>query len=450
MSTPELEQAGWSSLRSRGFHRATEVPHLRMQWTVPGLVPLGELTVLAGAPGVGKSLLTLSWAGELARAGHASVLVNGEDALESTTKPRIRALNLTHEQAERLVLCEYLRSGLVGIERASEPTSAGNWDLWEAVTVARPRLLVIDPFTSMVDGDYSVYSDQHMRSVLLPLKRLAREASCSVVYVLHLNKSDARDPFGKVGGAGAFTAFARSGIAFGLHPDDPEETPRRFLTHFKCNAGPKHEPLEYRLEPIHLTKATDQTGVLPEDETVRLVKVGAARGNLDLFAARTTAESRSELERAREYLLACLSYEEAGMPVRELLEGAHAHTIAPRTLERAKAELGVVAYRDGKAWNWRLPEASEPSPNRVEIQDRQEGRQEGRQPPLFGGLGGLDLAQPCGIEPDTPPRTGLGGLDTREDTHVAPKGQHETEAEWIAGARYLDVLRRYGKLPESP
>ena len=34
---------------------------------------------------------------------------------------------------------------------------------------------------------------------------------------------------------------------------------------------------------------------------------------------------------------------------------AEAHCLAWRTIERAKTKLGIIAYKEGKAWIWTLP-----------------------------------------------------------------------------------------------
>jgi hypothetical protein len=75
---------------------------------------------------------------------------------------------------------------------------------------------------------------------------------------------------------------------------------------------------------------------------------------IDLQAAESTREERSDLEEACDYLEQALT----GGPrkVKELEDGTCVHT---RTLQRASQELGVRRTRDGErgAWIWELPRA---------------------------------------------------------------------------------------------
>src|SRR5689334_8483814 len=77
----------------------SEIDQQEIEWVIPGLVPRGMLTLLAGDPGIGKSLLGCRWAAELSFAERRTVLASAEDSPSHVTKKRLRALDAD----ERLV-----------------------------------------------------------------------------------------------------------------------------------------------------------------------------------------------------------------------------------------------------------------------------------------------------------------------------------------------------------
>jgi hypothetical protein len=56
----------------------------------PG-VPFGKLTLVAGDPGLGKSLLTVKWAADASAHGQPTLMISGEDGAADTVKPRLEA-----------------------------------------------------------------------------------------------------------------------------------------------------------------------------------------------------------------------------------------------------------------------------------------------------------------------------------------------------------------------
>jgi len=68
------------------------------------------------------------------------------------------------------------------------------------------------------------------------------------------------------------------------------------------------------------------------------------------------AKSYTKLELATEFLLIILA--KGAVPVKTIYsEGATAWNVGlpERTIDRAKAELGIVAKKVGKTWVWELP-----------------------------------------------------------------------------------------------
>src|SRR5581483_9400486 len=84
--------------------RADQVEPEQVEWLWPGRIPFGEITILAGDPGLGKSLLTVWLAAELSRGelggeGPADVLLSSaEDARAQIVVPRLGAARAAMER----------------------------------------------------------------------------------------------------------------------------------------------------------------------------------------------------------------------------------------------------------------------------------------------------------------------------------------------------------------
>jgi hypothetical protein len=82
------------------FRAASEINARPVDWLWPGLLALGELAILEGDPGLGKSFLALDLCARLSNGrpwpdgppapAAASVYLSGEDSDEATVGPRLR------------------------------------------------------------------------------------------------------------------------------------------------------------------------------------------------------------------------------------------------------------------------------------------------------------------------------------------------------------------------
>src|SRR5437588_9751518 len=91
------------------FPRASGISQASVSWLWPGWLPRGKLTLFEGDPGLGKSLVTLDLCARLSTGrpfpdgstglGPAnSIVLNGEDGVEDTIRPRLQALEADLER----------------------------------------------------------------------------------------------------------------------------------------------------------------------------------------------------------------------------------------------------------------------------------------------------------------------------------------------------------------
>ena len=179
--------------------RASQLQARPVDWLWTGRVPQGGLTVLAGEPGLGKSLLSIWLAsglsrGELGSEAAASLFLTAEDSREHTVLPRLVA---ARAKCERIVFPPPEKDGL---ERSiSLPDDIGY--LRQLIVKAAVRLVVFDPLVAYLPAKVNSWQDQSLRGALAPLAALAQQQAVAVLLVAHLNKGQNADPLRRLGGS---------------------------------------------------------------------------------------------------------------------------------------------------------------------------------------------------------------------------------------------------------
>lgn len=261
-------------------------------------MPLGAVTLLAGRQGLGKSTLLADITARLTRGTltgdqhgqpTAVLIASYEDTYESTTVPRLLAAGADLDLAVGLDLLEDGRPGLLSLP--------GDLDLI-ACTARQYKAgaLLIDPLMAGLSGGVDSHRDQDVRRALAPLGQLAVDADLAILAVLHLRKGTASEALDRISGSVAFTAAARSVLAFGRGNEEEEDGPSRLLAHAKSNLGPLAPSLAYQVEP-----ETVRHGDL-DISTSRLVSKGECEVGAGELLSPPPAEDRSEIEIAAEWL----------------------------------------------------------------------------------------------------------------------------------------------------
>ena len=140
----------------------------------------------------------------------------------------------------------------------SRPEPLPGWaDLWRAADKCRPRVIVVDPALSAYVGDSN--SAAPVREFLDAMRQEAEERKCGLIIAAHSIKSSRQgqrqnqrpDPFdaGQVGGSTAWVDAPRGVLTF----TQPYPGDDRTLAVLKANYGPRHRLLDvvpdYRYGP---------------------------------------------------------------------------------------------------------------------------------------------------------------------------------------------------------
>lgn len=332
---------GASAQASPRVVRMADVPPERVTWLWEPYVPRGKLTILEGDPGIGKSSVAFAIATfvTLGRGlpgmpvmDPANVLIlSAEDGLGDTIRPRLDSMGA--DVARIFAIDGPLTCG-------GEDGEEGLAFVEDAIARLGPTLVVLDPLVYYLGAGVDLHRANEVRAVTARLARLAELYSCAIVAVRHLSKGSRDRAIYRGLGSIDLTAAARSVLLAGQDPDEPA---KRAIAQTKCNLAPLGPPVGFSLEGGHFAW-------LPETDLT------AAR----MLAAEGDGEEVGRRAGAEEFLQEALV--DGPRPAKEIRREARDEGLSDRTLDRAKAALGVRATRRGEAgrrgggaWVWELP-----------------------------------------------------------------------------------------------
>lgn len=314
-------------------------------------LPRGMITLLAGRPDQGKSLLTALVASETTQGkidadgvavGSDVIFSNLEDSVTHVVRPRLEAAGADLEK--------------VHFFHPFLPKDTGK--LREKIEEVNAKLVILDPVAAHLG--VSIYHDQEVRKALTPLTKVASETGCSMILIHHTVKKVSKNahPLASIGGSGGgLPGAARVIYIFGINPESDDE---RVLLPIKFNIAAQPKGASFEVDEVTSKYAgkvikTGRLNLLDDQVDVSsglITKVLTAEGEAAL-----SAEKRAI---AAEFLTELLL--DGQKNVADIRTAATVEAIAWRTLRRAAEEIAVVKtphYVKGKKgvdhWTWELP-----------------------------------------------------------------------------------------------
>jgi Bifunctional DNA primase/polymerase, N-terminal/AAA domain len=249
--------------------RASEIHPEPIRWLWPQRIALGKTSLIAGAPGLGKSQITTylaaitssggTWpGGEKCEAGDV-LFLSAEDDPADTIRPRLEARGA---DLDRVHIIEAVRDQ----QRERAFNLKHDLEALAAALAARPgaKLVVIDPISAYL-GNIDSHKNAEVRGALAPLAKLAADHGVAIVCVTHLNKSPSADPLTRVIGSTAFGAAVRTAFLVARDKINPE---RRLFLPLKSNISRDCPGLAFRLESHVLPSGIETSRVAWESEPV--------------------------------------------------------------------------------------------------------------------------------------------------------------------------------------
>ncbi len=213
-----------------------DVPIQSVEWLVPELLPLGEVSLLGADGGTGKGI----WQAQLiayVTAGKTSgffpvpppktgrvLILSGEDDPGKVLKARLLAAGADMSRVLVLTADDYYA-------QTGQPLTFKDKALEKFVQESGPLLLIADPLQSFLPSDVEMASRNQMRGALLPLRALAARQGCAVLIAMHSNKKQGVSGRARLADSSDLWDMARSVLMMGRSKSDG----KIYLSHEKSS-----------------------------------------------------------------------------------------------------------------------------------------------------------------------------------------------------------------------
>jgi hypothetical protein len=348
--------------RGLNTRRLCEVLAREVEWAWSQRVPLGNLTLISGDPGLGKTWMLIDWLARITtgrdmpdgsanpfRAGSAfcarrEVLwVSAEDSDEDTIKPRFVRLGGDVNRFHSVRCVAEKKAGRSTEHTLDLSRHLGELEDWltdHPLCVA----VALDPLAAFL-GKVDTHRNSDVRALLTPLKTLAERHRVAIIGNNHLSKGDGDNAMYRGMGSIAFNAGARSSWLVTPDPDQPKD--RRLFLSVKGNLATEDVGgLAFRVGP------EVEGGFLWEEGRVD------ATANDALAAQRPDRDRRAPARsEAKDWLRQLLA--DGPVSAQEVLDLAKVERLCEKTVRVAATELQVRRKKTGgkgAPWVWSLPQ----------------------------------------------------------------------------------------------
>ena len=254
------------------IRRAADVELRQLSPLWPGVLFRRKVALVAGEPGLGKSLFSCDVAARLSRAknwpggeapviGPATVLMlSGEDDAEDTIVPRLIAAGADLSKIH--IIADVVES--LGGELSAVSIDAHMKSIHAMMLKHKAVLLVIDPVSAFL-AERDSHRDSSVRALLNKIRQFAVEGNYAVLLISHFNKPGEKvsSAVNRVMGSLGFVAAARSVYAIVKDPGDPE---KKLVLPIKNNLGPDTEGFRFGIKTDHKQKIHPRTARLQWDQ----------------------------------------------------------------------------------------------------------------------------------------------------------------------------------------
>ena len=205
-------------------------------WLIPGFIPSGVLTVMAGDGGSGKSSIWVDLAASVS---------NGRHFFADPTPPEFcdniprKVIFLSSEDSVEVVLHKRLRiagANMQNILTASlqderfKTLKFNSPDLKTVIEEIRPALVIFDPLQGFTPENVNMGARNEMRNLLAPLVGIGEKTGTAFLVVVHTNKRSGVFGRNRVADSADIWDFARSVLIVGKTADG-----KRYLSPEKSN-----------------------------------------------------------------------------------------------------------------------------------------------------------------------------------------------------------------------
>ena len=334
--------------------RLDQIEPEQIKWLWKGRIPQGKISVVAGEPGLSKSMLAIDigaritrgadWPGDEGQAEQGDVIfLSAEDSASDVILPRFIEAGGDRSRAHALEAVRQVDHE--GNQTERQFNLAADLEPLELflLQLPNPRLLVVDPIGAYLGRGTDSHRDADVRSVLTPLAMLAAKHSLSVLLVAHLNKLGNSSAQNRIIGSIAFSALARAVWMVGRDKEDPA---RRWMSCAKNNLGSDQLALSYQL-------------VLSTEDKPPHLEWYAEGKQMTADEMLSEQNGNDHGRDASNWLATLLAAGEK--PAKEIFAEGKAVGYSDRAIRAAADSLAVQKRKDGirGGWLWTSPQVAE-------------------------------------------------------------------------------------------
>ena len=256
------------------IRRAADVELRQLSPLWPGVLFKRKVALVAGEPGLGKSLFSCDVAARLSRAKNwpggeapvigpaAVIMLSGEDDAEDTIIPRLIAAGADLLKVHIISDVVESREG----ELCALSIDGHMKSIHAEMLKQKAALLIIDPISAFL-AERDSHRDSSVRALLNKIRQFAVEGNYAVLLISHFNKPGEKvsSAVHRVMGSLGFVAAARSVYAVVKDPGDPD---KKLLLPIKNNLGPDTDGFRFRIKVDHKRKIVPRPVRLQWDKEV--------------------------------------------------------------------------------------------------------------------------------------------------------------------------------------
>ncbi len=308
--------------------RGDEIEIKPVEWLWKPMIPFGDVTIVQGAGGDGKTTMMLTIAAMLANGKLPPSLEDGFLNDVPATKPASTLFLTTENKSGSVVIPKFQNAGgnrskLFFNNELEGHMTLTREELTEAIDCSNARLVIIDPLQAFLPNGTSMGNMAQMRNIMTMLTNVAEEKNCAIVIIGHLNKSEHSRSIYRGLGSVDIASAVRSIL---LVEADKKNEMIKYVRNIKSNFdGAEHSRI--RLEYDDNYRLTFREVV----EEGRLTQIAHASSLL------------------RELL------QNGALPVTEVRNICQKEGISSKTAQRARQRIGAVQKYNGRTALWELP-----------------------------------------------------------------------------------------------
>lgn len=322
---------------------ASEINPEAISWLWKGFLAKGKLHIFGGMAGSGKTTIAMDMAATVSQGGNwpdgtrsrkgSVVIWSGEDSPKDTLVPRLILAGAD------LTKISFVGASTNNEESSFDPSTDMDMLLKEIKAVGDVALIIIDPIVSAVSGDS--HKNTEVRRGLQPLVDLAEQLGAAILGITHFSKgTGGSNPLERVTGSLAFGAVARIVLVVGK---SHERAGKNIFAIAKSNISSDIGGFEYEISEASLV---DHPGI----QSSRIIWGDYQHKSAGQLLAELETQSEESTVGGpicQVWLAQLLEEENGRIESKVAIKAGKDHGFSARTIQRARAALGINYHVEG-------------------------------------------------------------------------------------------------------